>query len=93
MPFVCAHATHVVETVRMLVHSTRIEAQKCVVAGIVSKSSAYDATLKIQVIFILLHGAQRDQYWNGTNSQLRPTRRVFSTAYDINLFLMDITPA
>ena len=44
-------------TVRKLVHTNRIEAQKCVVAATVYKSSAHDAVLKNEVILSLLHDA------------------------------------
>ena len=51
------HMLHIehVATLRKLAHTKRIE---CVVAGTVSKSSAHDATLKIEVVLSLLHDAR-----------------------------------
>ena len=54
MPFVCVRTTYVVKTVHKLVHPTRIEAQKCVVAGTVSKGSAHQVEMGIEVIVSLL---------------------------------------
>ena len=53
-PFVCTHRTYVAGTVRKMVHTKRILAHFYVVEGTVSKSSAHDATLKIEVILSLL---------------------------------------
>ena len=54
----CTHRTHIAGTVRKLVHTKRILAHFYVVAGTVCKSSADDATLKIEVTLSLLHDAR-----------------------------------
>jgi len=57
-PFVGTYGTHVAGTARKLVHTKRIEAQKCVVVDTVCKVSLHDATLKIEVILSLLQEAR-----------------------------------
>ena len=54
-PFVCTPHVHIV---RKFLHTERISAHFYVVAGTVCKRSAYDATLKTEVILSLLHDAQ-----------------------------------
>jgi len=66
-PFVCTHRTHVAGTVRKLVHTKRILVHFCVVAGTGYKSSANDATLKIEVILSMLHDARIQTSWISSN--------------------------
>ena len=57
-PCLCTHRTYVAGEVDKLMHTKQIETEKCVVAGTVCKSSAHDATLKLEIILFLLQDAR-----------------------------------
>jgi len=57
-PFVCMPRTRAAEILCKLVHMKWTEAQQCVEAETVCKSSAHDGTSKTKFIWSLLHNAE-----------------------------------
>ena len=83
--FVCAHTTHVAETVPQAGANDADWGAKMCCSGDSLPEHCTQCNLENWGIFFLLHGSQIHQYWTGT-SFFRFMRGVFSNANDINLF-------